>query len=294
MIILAAPLATTNDRLASTGNENEVDYLKAMYQAGAKPFFDAMSANAYGTAYAPEDPPSPGKYNFRRVEFQRQVMEANGDSAKAIWFNEYGWNASPADCCSSFPWARVTPEQQADYTVRGIQYAEQNWPWAGVFTIWYLRQVGDIAPTQSEYYFGLVNPDFVKSAAYRSTQQAAQADEQVASAGQWSPLAAPVQAGPDWQLHLDTRVPGGIYVAPGSTALSQKSSLNLTFQGTDVNLMLVPITNTASLTETTDLPARYYVTVDGSSANVVSQLPGTSRTARISTSPIRIMGYLKK
>ena len=61
MVILAAPLATNKERLEYAGNQNEFEYLQGMYNAGAKAYFDAMSANAYGTTFAPEDPPSTGE-----------------------------------------------------------------------------------------------------------------------------------------------------------------------------------------------------------------------------------------
>src|SRR5437016_13420319 len=170
-----------------------------------------MSANAYGLERPPEDPPSPQALNFRRVELLRKFMENNGDGTKAIWFNEYGWNASPATCCASFPWGRVSPDQQADYTVRGIQYAREHWAWAGVFTIWYLRQVGDIAPTQSEYYFSLLNTEFVPSSAYWAVKAVAHDERQVATPGQWGPLSPVVSAGSDWQVHLSSGVHGGAY-----------------------------------------------------------------------------------
>jgi hypothetical protein len=267
IIVLAAPLATNNEKLADRGNLNEFDYLQAMYYAGAKNSFDAMSANAYGTSYPPEDPPSRQKLNFRRVELLRKVMQDNGDGGKAIWFNEYGWNASPSSITSI--WGQVTPEQQADYTVRGIQYAREHWPWAGVFTIWYLRQVGDILPSQSEYYFALVNPDFVPSPAYRKIRGVTHTQDQVATPGQWGPVTPQVKAGPLWQLRLSRAVPGGIYIAPAANA----DNLVVAFEGTDVKLGLVPFSDTTSLTNTNPVNARYYLTVDGSSSGVAPDLP---------------------
>ncbi len=275
MIILAAPLATnmvTKESMDKYGALNELDYLQAMYYAGAKPYFDAMSANAYGLQYAPEDPPSNQALNFRRVELVRKVMEDNGDSAKSVWFNEYGWNASPTNCCTTLPWGRVTPEQQADYTVRGIEYARQHWPWAGVFTVWYLRQVGDIPPTKSEYYFGLVNTEFVPNSAYWAVKKIARDQLQVATPGQWGSLSPVVSAGPRWEVHLSSDVPGGAYVAPSAAAVDTGDSVRVLFQGTDVKLTLVPLSNTASLTPTDVIAARYYVTVDGASNDVASGL----------------------
>ena len=105
-------------------------------------------------------------------------MEAHGDSSKPIWFNEYGWNASPDD----FPphllfWSRVDEATQAEWTVRGIEYARDNWPWAGVFCIWYfLRQYSDIDPSESEYYFRMVDPDFTPRPLYRAVAQATAKD----------------------------------------------------------------------------------------------------------------------
>ncbi|HET6313255.1 MAG TPA: cellulase family glycosylhydrolase [Chloroflexia bacterium] len=271
MIVLAAPLSINNETLAYAGNLNELDYLQGMYDAGARPYFDVMSANAYGKEFPPEDPPSRDKLNFRRVELLREVMERNGDGSKAVWFNEYGWNSSPADGTvdeKTVRWGRVTSEQQAEYTVRGIEYAREHWPWAGVFTIWYLRQVGDISETNSEYYFGLVSFDFVVGDTYKAVQKAVQASEHVAMPGQWGPASAPVQASTNWRLKLSPAVPGGMYVAPTTIG----DTLDMQFRGTDVKLMLVPPAGTDVISGTA-INARYYVTVDGSSDNVASDLP---------------------
>jgi hypothetical protein len=267
MIVLAAPLATTNE---TKENLRETEYLQQMYDAGAKQYFDVMAANAYGKDYPPEDAPSPDKLNFRRVELLRQVMESNGDGNKPVWFNEYGWNASPADMPEEkLLWGRVTPEQQAEYTVRGIEYARRHWPWAGVFTIWYLRQVGDIPPDNSEYYFGLVSPDFVVSPAYRAVQAAIQRERQVATRGEWGPLTAPVQADPRWRIRLSPAVPGGAYLQPLATG----STLTVPFEGTDVRLMLVPPAIGEAPAGTRTVAARYFVSVDGSSKDVAPELP---------------------
>jgi hypothetical protein len=267
IIVLAAPLATTFESLGYAGNLNELDYMQDMYDAGAKPYFDAMAANAYGTTFAPEDPPSPDRLNFRRVELLHDIMVKNGDANKAVWFNEYGWNSSPNDI-ANVPWGRVTTEQQGDYTVRGIQYARQNWPWAGVFTIWYLRQVGDIPRTNSEFYFGLVDPDFRTSVAYDRIQAAATVLDSVAGPGVWGPLTAPVTSDPRWRIRLGD-VTGGMYLAPSALDIS----LSVPFQGTDVSVQLVPLQSAGAITATQTVGARYYVTIDGSSRSVISDLP---------------------
>jgi len=269
MVILAAPLATNNERLEFVGNQNEVEYLQGMYAAGAKPYFDAMAANAYGTTFPPEDPPSKERLNFRRVELLHDVMVKNGDDGKAVWFNEYGWNASPPSIPQErLPWGRVSDQEQAEYTVRGIRYAREHWPWAGAFTIWYLRQVGDIAPSASEYYFGLVNPDFVPSQAYNAVQAASKEESQVATAGEWGPLSAPIHAGPRWQMHLGTGSEGVLVTPTGAG-----DTFDIEFMGTDLKMEFLPVSTNAEISGTA---LTYYVSVDGGSQHVVPELPRDS------------------
>jgi hypothetical protein len=278
VVILAAPLATNNERLEFAGNQNELEYLDGMYRAGAKPYFDAMSANAYGTEFPPEDPPSTERLNFRRVELLHDVMVKNGDDKKAVWFNEYGWNASPPSMPKErLIWGRVTDQQQAEYTVGGIEYAREHWPWAGAFTIWYLRQVGDIAPSASEYYFGLVNPDFVPSQAYRAVQAVAQKESRVATPGEWGPLSAPMQVGPRWQMYLAGDGRGRLVLTPTGPG----DTLDLTFLGTDIKMEFVPVDAKVEVSS-----ARYYVTVDGGTQHIASELPrDTSGRAYIEVDP---------
>ena len=172
--VLSAPLATTLEDASMRGNHNDLIFLEQMYQAGARDWFDILSANAFGLDRPPEDPPDSEVLNFRRVELQRAVMEKYGDAGKPVWINEYGWCAAPA----SFPeeiltWDRVTPQQQADYTLRGIAWAREHWPWLGVVSIWYFRQVGDVSPDRPAYYFGLVSPEFQPQPVYEALLQAA-------------------------------------------------------------------------------------------------------------------------
>ena len=163
--VLSAPLAFTlgepHPEPGRWRSMNDLDYLEAMYRAGAKDYFDIFSVNAFGMGRPPEDPPDPNVLNLQRVLLQRKIMERHGDANKAVWFNEYGWNAAPDHFDKEqLIWGRVSEREQVEYTLRGIQMAREEWPWAGVFMIWYFRQVGHIPINSAEYYFRMVEPDF--------------------------------------------------------------------------------------------------------------------------------------
>lgn len=277
IVILSAPLATTNEDWHNnppndpdrTHNMRETVYLAAMYAAGAAPYFDIASANAFGYNSPPEEDPQPDRYNFRRVEALRAVMEQHNDSNKPVWITEYAWNApdsrvvQPAD----IKWGQVTPEQQADYTVRGIRYGRAHWPWVGVFVIWYFRQVGDYPPTDAQYYFSMVTLDFVPRPIYAAVQAEA-ARLAVAGPGRHSALSASVQAGPGWGLHLARGSTGDDPLYPMLVTRTATATLDITFRGTDLSLQLAPAG------DATSAPApRFYVMVDNDPHKAASNLP---------------------
>ncbi len=191
--VLCAPLAITLGQEHPDPGKwiamSDLAFLEAMYEAGAKAWFDIYSANAFGMDRPPEDPADPNVLNFQRVTLHRAIMEHYGDAGKAIWFNEYGWNAAPETLTADrLIWGRVTEEQQADYTVRGIEMARRDWPWAGVFMIWYFRQVGSIPVDNAAYYFRMVDVDFTPRPVYTAVQAASQA---MANMTQQTPAEAP-------------------------------------------------------------------------------------------------------
>ena len=167
--VLSAPLAPTLEQ--SPIALDDLLFLAQLYKLGGQRSFDILSANAFGQDHAPDDPPSLSRLNFRRVELERNIMALYGDTAKPIWINEYGWNASPAYFMvreGALIWQRVSEQSQAEYTVRGLQKARSDWPWAGPLCIWYFRQVGNISPERADYYFRMVDPDFTPRPLYNA------------------------------------------------------------------------------------------------------------------------------
>lgn len=260
--ILSAPMAMTVEGPQLRGNMNEIDYWTGLYAAGVKGNFDIASANGYGLDQPPDSPPDPKVLNFRRVELIRDVMVQNGDGDRPIWFNEYAWNASP-DTLSQEErafWRHVTPQQQADWTVQGVAYARKNWPWAGVMSVWYFRQVGDIPPEKAEYYFGMVNPDFSPQPVYGSVKERAAAFPGPAS----QPAGTPVNPPPS-----PTGGTGAATPAPATT--SQPASTPVAVQPT---ISITPVVNTSVPGLTQVVPT----VPGGSQAPTPTNAPATEAT----------------
>lgn len=251
IVVLSAPMAMTLENTAARQNLNDLIYVDEMYQHGAKDYFDVMSANAFGLDQSPDAAADPNVLNFRRLEMIRQIMVKYGDSSKPVWLTEYGWNSSPANMDpSKLIWKRVSEEQQAQWTVQGISEGRQAWPWLGVSFIWYFRQVGDIPPSSSEYYFAMVNPEFVPRPVYNAVAQVASA-KAVAGVGHYEETSPPVLTEGSWNLATDVQASGKTYLASST----QGSQLSFTFHGTEVALV-APESQSGGI---------LYATVDGSS-----------------------------
>ncbi len=116
---------------------DDLDYLRAMYRAGAAPYFDVLSDHPYGFISSPEADPltTNPPLVFRRAERHRAVMLEYGDGAKQIWATEMGWAIDPATEGSTCPkpdwYYNFDPQTQADYLVRAYQWARSYWPWMG-------------------------------------------------------------------------------------------------------------------------------------------------------------------
>lgn len=235
--VLCAPLAYTLGQAHPEPGKwiamNDLDYLEGMYKAGAKDYFDIYSTNAFGFENPPEDPPDPAVLNFQRVVLQRQIMEKHGDAEKAVWFNEFGWNSAPETMAADkLIWQRVSEADQAAYTVRALQLARRDWPWAGVFMIWYLRQVGNIPPDRADYYFRMVDVDFTPRPLYTAVQQAAKM-RQSAGSGTYQESNPLVRTTGAWQTVVDSQTSANAYMYTEQ----QNSTIAFTFRGTRLELL---------------------------------------------------------
>lgn len=161
--VLGGALAPT---LAPPGSEwgmDDLDYLQAMYDAGASAWFDGLAVHAYGAKFPPDEPAAPDAINFARTELLHDVMIANGDGDKPVMITEAGWNDHPR-------WTRaVRPGQRIEYTVRAYQKVLEEWPWADVLAFWAFRYPANVRTYQD--YFTFVTPDFQPKPIYLEVQR---------------------------------------------------------------------------------------------------------------------------
>jgi hypothetical protein len=187
-IVISAGMAPTtrNDNVARP----DTYYIQEMYDAGAKPYFDALGAHGAGYASPPEADPAevaqtpglanPGDfennvpeelrrvYCFRHVEDVRQVMVDNGDVDKKIVLLEFGWTVDPRPD-SPYKWHAVTPEQQDQYLQRAYAYAQENWqPWIGVMSLIYIANPQWTLEDEQTYWSIVypTYPEFTPAPAY--------------------------------------------------------------------------------------------------------------------------------
>ncbi len=180
-IVISAGMAPTtrNDDVARP----DTYYIQEMYDAGAKPYFDALGAHGPGYASPPETDPAeiartpgmanPGDfkpennvpeelrrvYGFRHVEDVRAIMVKNGDSDKKVVLLEFGWTIDPRPD-SPYRWHAVTPEQQDQYFQRAYAFAKANWrPWIGIMSLIYVANP-QWTVNDEQTYWSIVYPTY--------------------------------------------------------------------------------------------------------------------------------------
>jgi len=165
-IVISAGPAPTGTGLPIAIPDDE--FIRAMYEAGAAPYFDMLGVNAPGYAAPPQISPEEAASNpaygghrwnaFRHVEDIRQIMLEYGDGAKQIAILEMGWTTDPIH--PEYSWFAVTEQQQAEYLAGAYWWARLNWqPWIGIMTTIYIADPY-WTPEDEEYWWSITLPDY--------------------------------------------------------------------------------------------------------------------------------------
>src|ERR1043166_1190821 len=131
-----------------TDGSNTTNYMASLYAAGAKNYFDAWSQHTYTRTPQYETV----------VSKVRNLMLANGDSAKKIWITECGWLTST----NVAETGAVSFARQAHYLTNMFTRLA-SYPWVEV-VCWYTSRSYD--ENTHEGSFGLMLPDFTKKPSY--------------------------------------------------------------------------------------------------------------------------------
>ena len=243
-VIITAPLAPT----VETGPKNLSDaiFLQQLYDLGAAPFFDIVSAKPYGFDSGPADRVvDPQRLNFSRVILLREVMLRNGDGEQAIWAGNWGWNSLPVEWAGSPSiWGNTDQATRTAWTIGALERARQEWTWMGVMFLEAWQPLADGSDPRRGFQVA-GTPLAPALAAWTGN------DDAVAYPGFHQ--AAAGGAGQSYS--------GGWRFSPayGADISASGDSATLAFWGTDIALQV----------RRADFRGRLHVTVDGQPANAL-------------------------
>ncbi len=168
--ILSAGLAPTT--LHKPYNMSDIDYLDAMYRAGAKGTFDILGAKAYDLY---QNSPwsrdySPDHLGITRLVLLREVMIRHHDGNTPIWVVGWGRHATPPHWKGRPSiWGTVSEEEQAQYVKDVYRRKRQEWPWLGLLT--WDQFYPNVPPDDPLWGFALLRPNWQPRPVYRAFQE---------------------------------------------------------------------------------------------------------------------------
>jgi polysaccharide biosynthesis protein PslG len=146
----------------TSGAENGLNYLQAMYANGAAGSFDAVGWHPYNfwsgatavqmLAY---HPCSAWSQMADTPVSVRSLMTANGDSVKKIWSTEFG----ASSCIAGAAYRCVTETEQANLATNSM-VLWKGFSWSGGYYWYDVRDdFGGTSTTNDEAHFGAVRGD---------------------------------------------------------------------------------------------------------------------------------------
>lgn len=146
----------------------DTDWIAQAYAAGVQGSFDAMAVHPYmGVAdQAPETPDDGTQWTLDHVRALHELMTANGDGDKDIWFTEMGWS-SHANAPGAANWNLGVSEQvQAQLAVRALRHIQASYPYV-THAFWYTEHDRDDSHLQDNHY-GLLRQDLSPKPVYHA------------------------------------------------------------------------------------------------------------------------------
>ena len=138
-------------------------FIAAAYKAGAQPYFDVMSLHPYqgNQTKPPESTDITGKPRMTNLPAVLDVMAANGDSDKPVWWTEFGFSVhSNEDVPKQKVWLLGVPtdDVSGDYLRRAFELARTRYPQVKV-AILYTAYKGASDSMGHQYGYRLLEAD---------------------------------------------------------------------------------------------------------------------------------------
>lgn len=175
VIVISGGMTPAENVLGADNREiavDDVDYLEQMYAYGFGDYLDVLGVHAPGyncpaladwQTFEDDTAAFRGPFEARHhawcflgpLEAYREVMMVNGNEDKSIWVTEFGWAVSN-EAQQGYEYAADnTPEEQAQWIIEALQWAEdQNW--VGAMFLWNL-DYGLTAPDTALADFGILD-----------------------------------------------------------------------------------------------------------------------------------------
>jgi polysaccharide biosynthesis protein PslG len=138
------------------GRDDPATYLRAMYGAGAKGYFDAAALHPYSYPAMPLPPPRSGCQSWNAfcagAPALRAVMNAHGDGAKPIWFTEFGCPTG-----TTVGYRKACSDERLARQIAQAYAQSRAWGWVGAFFVFSWRD------SASDGDFGLYTADVIRS-----------------------------------------------------------------------------------------------------------------------------------
>jgi polysaccharide biosynthesis protein PslG len=162
IIVVTAGLAPTST--IGTFSIDDRDYLRQMYAAGLGQYQDVViGVHPYGWGNPPDATccapggergwdEDPHFFFLDNLNDTRAIMNANGHDDVQMWLTEFGWptwrdlSVGLPDPAENFLFMNyVTPQDQANYTIRALEIAQLERTDIGVAFLWNLNFANDLA-----------------------------------------------------------------------------------------------------------------------------------------------------
>lgn len=160
-----APAFTQN------GDVAPAEFMTAIYRNGGKGYFDAVAHHAYTYPALPSWGENWTGWN--QMLQLRNIMNANGDTAKKIWITEYGAPTNgPGAGATAANFNFASSPDHVDENLQSMMVKEsitmyRGYDWVGPM-FWYQYKDKGTSTASNENFFGLLRHDGSKKPAYHT------------------------------------------------------------------------------------------------------------------------------